>query len=337
MKVRQSGLSGFGKMLAGLGAFVSLLAEAHVKWFVGFDSSHPPQAIAEVAGNPLFWLLMALSAAAVFLVTAIDNRLSPADLAARLDDKLGRYVQPFMRYTVAAFFFTLVLSSQEIILTPELHTHNKLVFATQIAIACCALFKRTAFLAGVGILALYGYAVAEFNLYHLLDYTIFIGIAAFLMLESLYKGKHTAVSLFVLRLFTCFTLLWGAIEKFAYPDNFYHLLAENPQLAFGFNPEFFLFSAGFVEFVCAYFILFGRLSSKGGIFVLLGFFIAAVIPFGMVDAIGHFLFATSLIALLVTRNHFEVALRARHNAALYVAKIAAMFAVYYGSYGLVMR
>ncbi|WP_206996471.1 hypothetical protein [Trinickia mobilis] len=319
------------KALAALAAAAPALSNAHVKWFNEYDVTAAPLHIGSVIGNPLFLILLALSAIAIFAVISIDNRLAPPPFVDAIDERGMRHAGPFMRYSVALFFMTLQVTDLRVILTPELEIDSTIVTLLQIAIAGLALFKATAFLAGLGMIALYGIAAHHYGLFHLLDYTIFVGIAIFLIIESLRPGKYTFASLMVLRVATSFTLLWGAVEKFAYPDTFYRLLDQYPYLSFGLDREFFLLSAGFVEFACAYLILFGRLSSKLGIVVLLGFFVLAVIPFGAVDAIGHWLFAASLLALLATRNRFEVKAPSRVNTALYLCGMPSMFTCYYGA------
>lgn len=321
----------FLKLLAALAAALPTLSHAHVKWFEAYDVTAAPARIASVFGNPLFLILLALSAAAIFAVIAIDNRMAAPAFVNALDRKGMRHAGPFLRYAVALFFVLLQVTGLRVILTPELETDSTIVVLLQCAIVGCALFNRTAWLAGLGILALYAFAATEYGMFHLLDYTIFVGIALFMIAESLRPGKHTGASLMALRVATACTLLWGAIEKFAYPETFYRLLDQYPYLTFGLDRQFFLFSAGFVEFVCAYLIVFGRLSSKACIVVLLGFFTVAVIPFGMVDAVGHWPFAAALLALLATPNRFEIKVRPRANTALYLGGMSTMFACYYGA------
>jgi hypothetical protein len=321
----------FLKPLAALAALTPALARAHVKWFEDYDVSAAPMQLGALFGNGLFLTLLALSACAVFMVIAVDNRLTSPALLKRLDDIGARHVSRFLRYALALFFVMLPLADMHVILTPELETGSRMITMLQFAIAGFALFNVTAVLSGIGLLVLYGVAVTEYGAFHLLDYTVFVGIALFLIIESLRPGKHTAVALLILRVATAFTLLWGAVEKFAYPEGFYRLLAEYPYLSFGLDQTFFVMSAGFVEFVCAYLVLFGRLSSKACILVLLGFFVMAVIPFGLVDAVGHWMFAIALLALLATRNEFEVKVRSRLNAGLYLGSLSTMFACYYGA------
>lgn len=324
----------FLKLLAAFGAALPALSHAHVKWFEAYDVSAAPAQLASVFGNPLFLILLALSAVAIFAVIAIDNRLATPRFVRSLDAQGMRHVGPFLRYAVALFFVLLQITGLQVILTPELETGSTAVVMLQYAIAGCALFNRTAFVSGLGILALYAIAAAEYGMFHLLDYTIFVGIALFLIAESLRAGRLTCASLMALRVTTACTLLWGAIEKFAYPDTFYRLLDQYPYLSFGLDREFFLFSAGFVEFAYAYLIVFGRLSAKACIVALLGFFAVAVIPFGMIDAVGHWPFAAALLALLATPNRFEIKVRPRLNTALYLGGMSSMFAYCYGAQAL---
>ena len=51
--------------------------------------------------------------------------------------------------------------------------------------------------------------------------------------------------------------MWGAVEKWAYPQWTFPLLEARPYLTFGLAPEDFMVLAGFVEFAFAFHILTG--------------------------------------------------------------------------------
>jgi len=51
--------------------------------------------------------------------------------------------------------------------------------------------------------------------------------------------------------------MWGAVEKWAYPQWTYPLLVARPYLTFGFDAGDFMVIAGFVEFAFAFYMLTG--------------------------------------------------------------------------------
>ena len=48
------------------------------------------------------------------------------------------------------------------------------------------------------------------------------------------------------------TLMWASVEKWAYPEWSFPLFADHPAMSLGFTPEFFMRSAGSVEFALAF-------------------------------------------------------------------------------------
>ena len=143
------------------------------------------------------------------------------------------------------------------ILTPELKTDAQWIRWLQLGIALLVLIPRTAFLAGIGIIFLYGYAMAMYGIFHLLDYPIFLGVALYLIIDSLYGEGRRELAHSLLRVMTAVTLLWAGIEKFAYPEWSFQLIQGQPGMALGLDPEFFMVAAGFVEFCAAYLLLTG--------------------------------------------------------------------------------
>lgn len=75
----------------------------------------------------------------------------------------------------------------------------------------------------------------------------------------------------------CGSLMWAAIEKWAYPQWTYPLLEARPYLTLGIPAGDFMVVAGFVEFALAFYILTG----------LSLIFVSAILDFGKLDAIGH--------------------------------------------------
>jgi hypothetical protein len=81
----------------------------------------------------------------------------------------------------------------------------------------------------VGILALYGYGMSLHGPFHLLDYVFFLGFANYLIWVSV-PTRDRSAPLSILYITLAFSLMWGAMEKFSYPNGYYPLLDEKPYL-----------------------------------------------------------------------------------------------------------
>jgi hypothetical protein len=103
----------------------------------------------------------------------------------------------------------------------------------------------------------------------------------------------------ILHVAMCVTLMWGAVEKWAYPQWTFPLLAERPYLTFGLVPQDFMIVAGFVEFALAFYILTGSALVRLAVGVLMSIFVAAIADFGKLDAVGHLPMLVSLLAMLL--------------------------------------
>ncbi|MGI9510967.1 MAG: DoxX family membrane protein [Geminicoccaceae bacterium] len=284
----------------------STSASAHVKWFADYNLVCPPRSPTQIIFGEYFLLFCLAVAPIMFATSYIDQYLVreqewPSRVADRLTDWTQAYFPMAMRVGVSAFFVSAALYGG-FILTPELKTESSFVLAMHVVIAALALHPRTACLAGFGIATLYVYAVEQFGWYHLLDYPIFLGVGAYLMINSLFGEERALVALNTMRWCTGVTLLWAGIEKFAFPEWSFGLLTEQPDLAFGFNAEFYMVSAGFVEFCCAYMLITGMLAARIAALVLLFFFVSAIYYFGLIDAIGHSAIIIVLAILILSRN-----------------------------------
>src|SRR5262249_16256585 len=141
---------------------------------------------------------------------SVTRRLTP-----RVDD--------LYRSSTAIFFIALFVLGG-IILTPELKTTSPQIpwFQPPIAIG---LFQRAPMpVSALGIAALYGAGIAQYGIFHMLDYPIFLGLAAYLALSGLQQNLFGLRPLDVARWAAAVTLMWASVEKWAYPDWTYPLL-----------------------------------------------------------------------------------------------------------------
>lgn len=331
-------------------AALPVVANAHVKWFVKYNLFVPPRPIERVVTSEYFVRVGLAVIVLMFVVAATDRYLCERNFALqRQMRELSARVAPWfplgLRLGVATFFlatFAFGCVGDTMILTPELHSPRAWVCWLQLALAALALTRRTAPLTGLGIVFLYFYGVAGYGLYHMLDYPIFLGVAAYLIIDGWYAARYNALAHDIVRISAGVTLLWASIEKWAFPEWSFMLLAQRPGMAFGFNPEFYMVAAGFVEFCTAWLLITGLLSARAAALLLLVMFVSAIIPFGSIDAVGHLVIILVLVMLIFGNNPVGMRLRARGrplvtaagHATAFTGALALVIALYYGGYYL---
>jgi hypothetical protein len=260
-------------------------AAAHVKWFAPYDVSQPPLPLGGVLGAH-FLLVFAGFLLLIFGGTVLDRLVARSDYGFAHPGRTEALEERLMRAGIGSFFVAL-FATGGVILTPELRTEATWPAWMQGAIALSMLAARTLVLGALGIVVLYGHAVFEYGIFHLTDYPIFLGIAAYLALSSFDAPRLRALRVPILMVTFCASLMWGAVEKWAYPQWTYPLLAAKPYLTLGIPAADFMVIAGFVEFALAFHILTGLGLLRLGIAGLGLIFVAAIIDFGRLDAIGH--------------------------------------------------
>ncbi len=303
----------------------------------------PPLSLLDVFGNQGFIWLVGLC----FLVMACASRLDVAIsgsrvavLSGRLDNLVRDHVVAWFRYALAAFFCAALIyfGAEPVFLTPELRTSAEWVAPLQAGIAMALMQRSSAWLGSLGIVVLYGFSVDAYGWFHLLDYPVFLGAAAFIAIDSIWQGRKTDTALAVLRASAGVTLMWASAEKWLYPWWSYPLLdGELKGLRAGFSASFFVMAAGCVEFCAAYALVFGRVSVQLAAGILLIPFVAAVAVFGELDAIGHAPIVAVLVVLGVTRNRVPIAEPSRgamcsavSHAVSCTLSAAAMLGLYWG-------
>jgi hypothetical protein len=295
------GISLFAKYIGGFLFWVMAArdASAHVKWFCAYDAAGQPRGLENVLcqdfelllGLALFWLFAGCLVERTVLGVAMANSLN------RVTNGLRQHTDLMIR-AVCGFFFISIWAVGGILLTPELKTTSPLVGILQLAIAAGLFSRRTMPLSAAGIVVLFGLAVREYGSFHLADYPIFLGIAAYLALTGLQKDVFGLRPLDIVRYATAVTLMWASVEKWAYPEWSFPLLIEHPGLTFGFDSEFYMRAAGVVEFTLAFALVWTPLVRRVAATMLVGMFISACFEFGKLDAIGHSAIIGVLIAII---------------------------------------
>jgi hypothetical protein len=313
-----------------------LAASAHIQWFAQVDLSGDPRSPWDVMTAPSFLLLGLAAAAVLGAAGALDGWISRRAAAgapwrAWIDFDLGDRTLTVLRFGLAACFVAsiLVVRDAPVILTPDLHTASPWTVMVQWGIAA-ALVTNFPRVAALGVLALFAQAVADYGPFHLMAYTVFVGIAVYLLQAG---GGERARSrgLAVLRVTLGLTLMWGGIEKWLYPEWTYPLLCGSGKaLLMGLSPDFFMQAAGFVEFCLAFVVVIGATAARVAS-ALLALLMAAAIPmFGGVDAVGHAPFLLVLGLLAASRNPLAerlAALRPMSQAARWTTTFAATVGV----------
>jgi hypothetical protein len=299
-----------GRWLAPFAALWPFAADAHIQWFANVDLSGDPRTPWDVMTTPSFAGLAALALVVLALAGVVDawlTRMAPRHaLLARVHgfDVRGGGLT-LLRWGMAAFFVANVVYFRDapVILTPELKTASLWPDVIQIAIAAACVIGRLR-LAAAGLLLLFGYGALNYGLFHLSEYPVFIGIAAYLALAGIsptWRARATAI----LRVSVALSLMWGGVEKWLFPQWTYPLLCGSGKaLTMGLPVDFFMQACGFIEFCLSFVVMIGSVAARVAALAINVVFVAAMPMFGMVDVIGHTPFMLALIVVARSPNLF---------------------------------
>jgi len=340
--------------MSGYDSNVILSLILHVKWFAPFDVKAMPKPIGEVLNGTFIKFFLA-SVVLIFGFFLADRTMYRRGILRAVDERLKRlddFSILILRLS-AAIFFVAVWGWHQVYgaafyVTPELRTTATFVPWLQLGLAVCALFPLTLPAVGIGIFLLFGLALRDYPLFHLLDYFIFLGLGYFFIVANVKRGKWRQSGFVVLFAATGITLLWAALEKFAYPQWTYAILRSHPDMLMGMQPDTYMVLAGFMEFAGA-FVLLGAASIAGRL-VAIGLqmvFMLAIFKFGLLDAIGHLMIIAILFVLFArgpTRAREMLVLREKSvwtetyfMTGLYFLAFAMIFIAYYGLHAVFYR
>jgi hypothetical protein len=307
-------------------------AQAHVKWFCAFDIAGSPVELLNVLCQDLEELT-ALAIGFLVLGGVVEGRPLGRAILRSLDRATGllrRHTELVVR-VVAAGFFVSLWATQNVLLTPELKTDLSFVPWLQLAIATALVSRRTLPLAALGIAALFALAIGQYGMFHLMDYPVFLGLAAYLACVGLQRSPFGLRPLDMLRWSGAVTLMWAAIEKWAYPQWTFPIFVDHPGMSLGIDIAYFMRAAGVVEFTLAFALLGTPLVRRCSAIILAAMFASAIGEFGMIDAIGHSCIIAVMLAVLADDARAPVR---RHAVFLmpvsYSATLAAFVVAYYG-------
>jgi hypothetical protein len=306
-------------------------ASAHVKWFCAYDVAGQPEGLENVL-CPDFELLTGLSLLALMTGCILEGTPIGAAILHAFDRATGlvRDNLEMIFRAACAFFFIAIWGAGGILLTPELKTDSTVVAAIQLGIAAGMLSRRTMPLSALGIFVLFGIGVWGYGPFHLADYPVFLGVAAYLALVGGQTNFFGMRPIDVLRWSAGITLMWASIEKWAYPEWSFPLFITHPEMTFGFSQDFFMRAAGAVEFALAFALMWTPLVRRVGAVMLAAMFVSAVFEFGKIDLIGHSLIVVALLGIIADDGGRPVALR--HSWLLpvgYATALVGFLATYY--------
>ena len=282
-------------------AFVALMpgqAKAHVKWFTEFSFADPPLSFYEIA-SPICWGLFSLSVAIIVLFSWLDWRFASAGWHRVMDRWLE--TKRFSSLTVmrvGTFSVLLLCWQADAILVPALKEAAPWIGWYQFFVALLLLFDTTVPLAGLGLMGVYAIGVQEFGLFRKLDYVFVLGVAYYLIAACSSRDAFRKTALPGLYATVGFSLCWVALEKLVYPKWALSILREQPVLALGLDPEFFLVGAAFVELSLGYLLIICLLARPLAFTITSVFFMTTMV-FGKVEVIGHTMIHAALIVFLL--------------------------------------
>ena len=312
-------------------------ADAHVKWFCAFSVAGQPTGL----GNLLcqdFELLSAIAVAALLFGAFVDYSFLGAAMNRALDRVFGFVaVQPDIMVRAGIGLLMVSLwTIGGILLTPELKTTSPYIPWLQLLIGACLIDRRTFIISAIGIVVLFGTALASYGVFHLADYPIFLGIAGYLAALGLNKTIFGYRPIDFLRWSLAITLMWASVEKWAYPEWTYPLFASHPDMAMGFDPAFFMRAAGVVEFALAFALTMTPFTRRCASIMLVSIFVSAITGFGKIDAIGHAGVIGCLLALILDDVNCRASVRQVAMVPVkFCGALAAFIALYYVSHSLI--
>lgn len=265
----------------------------HVKWFTDPDAV-PLQFQEVITSTFLFWLAVTLVG---LLMTAIFNeplqRISIIQWIHRRLDRAKPYLTHILRIGLAISLVLQLLSSTY--LAPEMTVEQTWVTVILVVALLGLIMRKTLWISGLAIIALYMQAIYEYGWFHALDYIYYVGIIYFLLVSGS-KWKETATP--ALYLFTGLSLAWVGLEKMVFPNMSINVITAHDIPTFGFSIESFVLIAAFIEMGLAWTFIVGILSRFVSIIVTL-VFVTTTLVFGYTEIVGHTIIHTVLIMFLV--------------------------------------
>jgi len=268
---------------------------AHVKWFTEVK---PVKEALDAVMSPVFMG----TALAVAVLLAVLTQLLPTIMRIPALQRMDRQVErlrPWSFYilqygTAAALAWSLAEGSM---FAPELPVpdYEVQIFLWAAIVLLLIPYHLAMKSAGVILIGLYAYDIAQTSLFHMLDYGFYLAIAGALLL---YRTSWEKWAFPLLYLGTGLSLCWVAVEKWIFPAMSLDIVEHHHVPTFGFPAGTFIVLCAFIEFVVGYLLVVGILNRLLSI-VLTVIFILTTMLFGYVEIVGHFMIHIVLILFIV--------------------------------------
>ncbi|MEM7339047.1 MAG: DoxX family membrane protein [Actinomycetota bacterium] len=258
----------------------------HVKWFTDFSFADEPRTFTEIM-TPTTLVLATATAIALVGLVLIDDRLDQTSRYRRFSEWLSSYQQNGPTIVRLATSAVLIVSwENRVLLAPELGETQAWYGWFQLVVAIALLVPRASRVAGAGVALLWLIAVVIHGAFHMLDYLHYVGIGIYVATAGDERPERQGIGIPALYLTVGFSLIWAGFEKLTYPGWSLVVLDDNPQLAFGLPPEFFVSGAAFVEIALGFLLIIGLLERPLAALVTV-VFIGSTLVFGRVEIVGH--------------------------------------------------
>lgn len=271
---------------------------AHVKWFSNFEKNRQPVDLAALADWTTAGLLV-LSIVGVFSARLVAMARSSRDSTSPPASKQQRnYVWSAAILRLAAISGIALAWRNGIVFAPELKYKSELIASLQL-LTLVGVAQRYGDLAlAGGISAMFALGILEFGLFHMLDYSIFVGIALFFAFYRPDDPRCRGHGLTALYVCVGFSLCWAGLEKLVFPQWAAEVVALHPELALGFPVKFFVSAAAFVEFTIGFLIATQTLPAlfAAALSCLMAY---TATLFGMMEVVGHLVFHAALLCFIV--------------------------------------
>lgn len=282
-------------------AFLSLPAFAHVKWFATNTDQGAMITSFSQLNYPSFWFLLSLSVVTIALLVYLDRKLESWSPYSRLNKLLASYsheAEVYLRVFAGAAL--LLAWADDTIIAPELKV-SEFVGWWEFWLVILLLTRTTAWIAGLGMMALYFYAILHFGFFHLLDYLVYATVAYFFIVGAPFLKKNKAIyasRIPALYVGLGFSLCWAALEKIVFPHWGLDVLSQRPELTFGLNHEFFLLACAFIELSLGYLLIVGILQRPLALTITVVFVLTTMV-FGKTEVIGHTILHGALLVFVL--------------------------------------
>jgi len=285
----------YAAFAAALFALLPLPALAHVKWFHGAET--PVKETLENVLSPLFMTVALIAAVVLGLLPQVDVKLTGVNGVRRLEgwfDRKRSWTYPILRFGTAAALVIQLASGA--VFAPDIQiTAPQLYLGGAVIVLLLLPFAATAMLAAVGLLTLFVMSVAEYGVFHMLDYGFYVAVAVAL---AVHHTKYREYGMPFLYLGTGLSLCWVAVEKWVFPGMSIGIVREYGVPTFGFPADAFVNLSAFIEFVVGYLLVVGLLNRFLAM-VLTGIFVLTTTVFGWVEIVGHLMPHIILILFII--------------------------------------